>query len=255
MLNKFQINHLYILVGVYVTSRIWIYNTHPFLFDKIEHYWQYLDMHILHYDLLRGLFYLHVQPPLFNVFLGLVLKVSPDGYIIFVGLYFIMGLIIACGTYMLMLSLRIHHVLALIVSIYLIMFPSIIHAERWLFYAYPLTMMLVLSALWLSKSISSNNDKYFILFVGMITAIVLTRSFFHLIVWMIPVIIIPLVVIWKENRHWLKRGIIISIIGFLLASIPYLKNFIMFDFFTGSTWQGMNITKMTTYVGNDNIKN
>ncbi len=39
--------------------------------------YQYLDPEILRNDLARGLYYLHAQPPLFNLFLGWVLKLFP----------------------------------------------------------------------------------------------------------------------------------------------------------------------------------
>ena len=37
---------------------------------------QYLDPLLLKSDLLKSLFYLHSQPPIFNLFLGIVLKLS-----------------------------------------------------------------------------------------------------------------------------------------------------------------------------------
>ncbi|MDX1390037.1 MAG: hypothetical protein R3344_12655, partial [Acidobacteriota bacterium] len=42
--------------------------------------YQYLDPEILREDLTRGLFYLHAQPPLFNLFLGIVVKLFPESY-------------------------------------------------------------------------------------------------------------------------------------------------------------------------------
>ncbi len=42
--------------------------------------YQYLDPSILQDDLLRGIYYLHAQPPLFNVFLGIVVKAFPQSY-------------------------------------------------------------------------------------------------------------------------------------------------------------------------------
>ena len=37
-------------------------------------YWQYLDPELLKSRLLESVFYMHSQPPLFNLFLGAVLK-------------------------------------------------------------------------------------------------------------------------------------------------------------------------------------
>jgi hypothetical protein len=46
----------------------------------IEPFWQYLDPLILKTDLLRGLYYLHSQPPLFNWLLGVILQLFPNHY-------------------------------------------------------------------------------------------------------------------------------------------------------------------------------
>jgi hypothetical protein len=42
--------------------------------------YQYLDPAILRGDLARGLYYLHAQPPLFNLELGVVLKLFPESF-------------------------------------------------------------------------------------------------------------------------------------------------------------------------------
>ena len=67
-----------VIVLVFILSRIMFslkggsFLATPLLFAK-----QYLDPLLLENDLLRSLFYLHSQPPLFNFFLGAILKVSP----------------------------------------------------------------------------------------------------------------------------------------------------------------------------------
>src|SRR5262245_61176470 len=42
----------------------------------LDEYLQYLDPVLLRTRLLESVYYLHMQPPLFNLFLGLVLKAS-----------------------------------------------------------------------------------------------------------------------------------------------------------------------------------
>ena len=43
--------------------------------------WQFLDVELLKHRLLESLYYQHSQPPLFNLFLGLVLKAAPENYV------------------------------------------------------------------------------------------------------------------------------------------------------------------------------
>src|SRR5207245_7531778 len=66
------------LAGGFVVSRL-LYWSIGVRFDSssLGWYWQYVDPVLLKYDLVRSLVYLHSQPPLFNLFLGLVLKLFP----------------------------------------------------------------------------------------------------------------------------------------------------------------------------------
>jgi len=72
---------LFGLVALFIVSRVLLaatmgkLDTNPLLY-----YWQYADPKLLREDLLRTVFYLHSQPPLYNLFLGLGLKLFPQNY-------------------------------------------------------------------------------------------------------------------------------------------------------------------------------
>ena len=70
---------LLVVVSVFAVSRLaaWAAGVR---FDAsiLTWYWQFLDVELLRHDLARSLWYLHAQPPLFNLFLGSVLKLAPD---------------------------------------------------------------------------------------------------------------------------------------------------------------------------------
>ncbi|HEX9103253.1 MAG TPA: hypothetical protein VF997_13670, partial [Polyangia bacterium] len=48
--------------------------------DPVDYYIQFLDPALLRHDLLRSLFYMRDQPPGFNGFVGVVLKLFPVHY-------------------------------------------------------------------------------------------------------------------------------------------------------------------------------
>ena len=71
-------------------------------------YIQFLDPELLRHDLLRSLFYLRDQPPLFNAFLGVVLKLFPLHYAqAFEAIYVAGGIAFGVILYELMVRMRV----------------------------------------------------------------------------------------------------------------------------------------------------
>jgi hypothetical protein len=65
-----------LLTAAFVISRIAYYRAGVrFDLSPLFGYWQYVDLDLLRHDLVRSVYYLHSQPPLFNLYLGLVVKV------------------------------------------------------------------------------------------------------------------------------------------------------------------------------------
>src|SRR5689334_12328446 len=96
------------IVAVFIISRI-AYKLAGIQFqgDTYLGYWQFIDPALLQKDLWRSVFYLHSQPPLMNLFTGVVLQIFPMSHdLAFYVLYFIGGLILAVSIYFLGLYLR-----------------------------------------------------------------------------------------------------------------------------------------------------
>jgi hypothetical protein len=258
-MNQDRKNMLILLIG-FIISRVMFYQIAPFRFNTLFFYMQYLDPDILRHDLWNGLWHLHAQPPLFNLFLGLVLKLSPSGLEarVFAALYSGMGIVIMLAGYVLMRYLRISKRIALAVSMLFMLFPPVIQGERWLFYSYPLAMVLLLSAIFLYWFMDSKKITYLTLFLTAVATIVLSRSFFHVIFWMLPIVIMTLFMAvfradqLQRRRFWLYLGI--SIFFLLISSSIYIKNYLQYGLFTSSTWQGMNLAGMTGFVNHVDIE-
>ncbi len=82
------------MVAVFVSSEVLArYLGIRFATETLGTLYQYLDLTVLREDLARGLYYRHAQPPLFNFFLGVVVKMFPESYsAVFSALYAAMTL-------------------------------------------------------------------------------------------------------------------------------------------------------------------
>jgi len=66
---------LLVLGLAFVVSRVLAYAAGVRMgLAPLDWYWQYLPLDWLQHDLLRGLYYMHDQPPLYNFYLGAVLQ-------------------------------------------------------------------------------------------------------------------------------------------------------------------------------------
>lgn len=144
--------------------------------------WQLLDGPLLQNDLGRSLWYLHMQPPLFNGYVGLVLKLP---HVLerpaFVATYVALGLVLSVSLYFLMRELDVPEWIAFAVSVLFTAGPAAVLYENWLFYTYPVAAGLVVSGLLLLRWARTGRTQYGVGFFAVTSAVVLTRSTYHLL--------------------------------------------------------------------------
>ncbi len=210
--------------------------------SSLDWFWQYLEPSILQDHLLRGLINLHSQPPGFNLFIGLILKICSNSSLsCFQAIYMILGFFLYCSIYSILRLAHFSKSWAILSAFIFIISPSSILYENWLFYTYPVAVLLVLGALALHYFQNRLNPRYAILFLLLMTSICFIRSAFHLVylIACIPFVLIP--------RGVQRRKIAsFAFIGVCLITILYLKNLFMFGFFGSSSWTGMNLYKITS---------
>jgi len=124
------------LVALFIVSRVLLaatmgkLDTNPLLY-----YWQYADPKLLREDLLRTVFYLHSQPPLYNLFLGLGLKLFPKTTRLpFAACQYLTSLVFALALVRLMRRLDVPKTLAFLLTAGFILSPPYLSYEHWLFY-------------------------------------------------------------------------------------------------------------------------
>ena len=232
-----------LVVGFVVSRVIFYYSGIRFFSRALDFYHQYIDVALLKTDLLRSVYYLHFQPPLFNVFLGVIVKMFPSVYAdVLQGIYVAMGLGIAVSLYFLMRRTVVSKYIGAVLVMIFICSPSCAAYENLLLYGYPLTLLLCLAAVFLHRFVSRGRTADASVFFTLLAAIVLTRGLYH-ISWFIAAAGLVLLLVPKSRKH----TIMACAVPLLLVAAVYAKNFVVFDMVSTSSGIGKEMAKMTTF--------
>ena len=209
--------------------------------STLDWYQQFLDPALLKTRLLESLFYLHSQPPIYNLFLGLVLKAAPGReLVVFQAISVAWGLIFYLTIFGLLICLGARRLLAFGLSAVFMASPSFILYEHWLFYTFPLSLVVTLAALVLLMALRQGKVWQW---MGFATALFLAsgiHSLFHLAYLVVAIAAIA----WLHGRDR-KKIILTALIPLVFMLAIYGKNLALFGKFTTSTWMGMNFWGMT----------
>lgn len=207
-------------------------------------YCHYADPEWLRTRLLETCFYLHVQPPLYNLFLGAVLKLFPHGEVwAFHALFLLNGFALYVLLVALQARLGVSKTLAIILSTLFMCSPSFVLFEHLLVYTLQCAFLLCLAA-WLLHEFLKKKRAWagwgFFITLFLLGGI---RSMYHLVYYMI--VAAAFVALAGPPRRKLVWMAVVP--GLLLFSF-YAKNYVLFDKFTVSTFFGKS--PWTKVVGN-----
>lgn len=203
--------------------------------------WQYLSVDTLRHDLLKGVWYDHTQPPLFNLLLGAILKISGSSAPLIFSLCF--KIITLLNTFLLLRLLKEnakHKNIPLLLALIYLLSPATILFENELFYTSFITLLLLLSCNYLSKyQVAGKPGKLFGFFLPL-ALICLTRSMYHLAWLVLPWLFI---LFRSREKKYAVKVLLTGLSLIILVSGWYIKNSLIFGSFTTSTWGGMNIAR------------
>lgn len=202
-------------------------------------FWQYLDVDVLQNRLLPGLINLHSQPPAFNLFLGLVIRFCPNPSLCFHFIYMLMGLALYTSMFAFLRLSRFSWSASFLFATAFIISPGTIMYENWLFYTYPVAVLLMLATLSLRHFEENLSPVSAVIFLFVLVLVCLTRSLFHLFYLVVAVTFVLAV---KSRRR--KAIGLWAIAAVSMVLLVLVKNWLMFGCFTTSSWGGMNIAKM-----------
>ncbi len=241
MKQRFFDRDILILVACFVVSRIILslFDVHMNE-DSIYVYWQYLSVDSLQNNLLNGVWYNHTQPPVFNLFLGVVLKLfganADTAFPIIFKLITIINVLLLYKSIKLLVT---HSKVPLIVAMLYLLSPATMILENELFYTTFITMLMLVSCYCLLRFGKKQNYWLALGFLLPLAIACLTRSMYN-IAWLV---VIAAVAIAYYRRAALKMLSIVSLGCILLTASWYLKNYVVFEKFTTSTWLGMNLAR------------
>ena len=263
VLNRY--NYIFIVILSFLISRIISnYYFNISLDEKwINGLWQHIDINILKEKFLSSILLFHAQPPLWNIILGLGSKLD---YVVSIGFYlsffnFILTIVILYCSHQILKNLVIKKFQSLtILFLLVICSPSILFYEKFASYAHFTCALLFLIKLNFLKIFKKYKIKYEIYIYLFSTFTILTWSayviYFNLLIFFL---LMPLTI--KLKRYF--KSFFIFIIFFILGSLPSLKNKILFDIYSNSSWTGLNASQAVGYdrkdwplcsFNNDNIK-
>jgi hypothetical protein len=198
--------------------------------------WQYLDPHLLRHDLFRSLWYLHSQPPLFNLLLGGVVHLPTATSGTLQALFLLTGAALVVGLYLLMLELGTPRAVAWIGALLFSIFPATLAYENYALYTYAVATMLCWSALAAARYARTRRVGWGVATVALLSAVALTRASYHL-VWIVVAVGLLLFAIRPPDR----RAVVAMMLPVLVVAGWYVKNFAVFGTFSSSSWVGMNM--------------
>ena len=188
---------------VFVVSRI-AYYLLGVRFDArpVLHFWQFVDPGLLKHRMLESLYYLHVQPPGFPLYTGIVLKLFLNSYpTVFHAIHLVLGIGICWLTYYLMSVCGVNSWLAFILTSLFIISPGVVLFENFMLYEYLTAFLLLVSTTVLYNWCFRERAIYAVLFFTSLLFLLLVRNQFHLIY--IAGAFLSLLYFYKRHRRML----------------------------------------------------
>jgi len=231
------------LVLLFIVSRL-IFSLlgGTFLATPLSFAKQFLDPQLLHHDLFRSLFYLHAQPPLFNLFLGLVLKISPLPALSFELLFKTAGIVIPLLFFGILTTLGINSLIAFIATLIFMFNPTLILYENLLYYTYIEVLCILLALFFLLQWLTRSRVYFLMLFWISLLCLGMIRSLFHPVFFLITALALALYLACKAQQQRLaKRLLLASLIVLIPLSLVSVKNGCLYGFWGTSSWDGMSL--------------
>jgi hypothetical protein len=231
------------LVLLFILSRLlFTLQGGEFLATPLTFAKQFLDPELLHHDLFKSLFYLHAQPPLFNFFLGLVLKISPLPAFSFEVLFKTAGIAIPILFFGILTTLGINAFIAFIATLIFMFNPTLILYENLLYYTYIETLCVLLALFFLLQWFTSKKLYCLIIFWISLLCLGMIRSLFHPVFFLITSIVLALYLAGKAQQQRLAKQLVVtSLIVLIPMSLVCVKNGCLYGFLGTSSWDGMSL--------------
>ena len=235
------------LLSIYIVSRIIIsfLGIEP-IAEHLSHRWQLMNSKLLEEDLFGTLYYLHYQPPMWNLIFGIFVKVFGTDYIklgkviyffnLFISAILIYYFYLICNFF----KMRKHSVYITFL-IYLIFSLSFLFYEAYLHYMHLTVLIFAQISFFYLKFSKEHSLKFEILIYLTALFLVFTWSAFSHPLFMFVIFLGIFLIKYKKN---FLRSFIIFIIFIFLSMSLSIKNKIEFNLFANSSWIGLQLMQV-----------
>ena len=235
--------YLLCITALFIVSRI-IFSLKggEFISSPIDFAKQYLDPLLLEHDLMRSLYYLHAQPPLFNAFLGLVLKFSSHPALSFELVYKTAGICMPLLFYGILTSLAIRPAIAFIATVIFMFNPTLLLYENLLYYTHMEAFFILLALFALLRWGIERRRRFLLLFFLSLLFLGMIRSLFHTVFFLLTALLFSLYLgYWHRERRLARQFFLYSLIVLIPMVSLSVKNSLLYTFFGTSSWDGMSL--------------
>jgi hypothetical protein len=228
-----------VITAVFVASRIAAFAAGVRYDDGLLHKaYQLLDVRLLHDQPFSSIFYLHSQPPLFNLLTAAVVQL-PDGLVrgALAVIWALAGLAAALLLYATTARLGVRPWLGVTIVSLFVVAPETILTESWFFYTELQVLVTAVALFALTRFVADRRTWDGVLFASSLGALVLLRSSFHIVL-----MVLVLVVVWRKLSLSTRQLAAIAAVPLLVVGAWSVKNVLVFDSWTNSSWLGMNLS-------------
>jgi hypothetical protein len=210
--------------------------------DYLNYGWQLIPWDVLSTDPLRSVFYLHIQPPLWNLFLGTTAWMSPfSDRVTLQVLMALIGFAVAWLAALLGQRLGLSRRVAVIVALIATLHPEVLKGAFEPTYELATAVLLLAVLIAVSDLTRKENvRRSLVILASAVTVTALTRSLYHP-AWALVIVVFGL---WLMRRriNW-KASVLVLSIPVIFMGSWMAKNEAMFGHTTMSSWFGMNLQR------------
>ena len=214
-------------------------------------YWQIANLDLLKKDLIKTIYYFHYQPPLWNMLIGSIIKITSQSedlaknILLLIHWSFSIGILFVI--YKIKIKIDFNNKIFLISLLIIILNPSLIFFENFALYNHfsCFVFFLIFYNFYLLAKNKNIKYEYYILSLSLI--LTWTWPIFHPIF----IIIVYLLMAYLKNIFEIK-SLIISFVFLLLSLTPSIKNKYEFNFFGNGSGLGQNMSGLIYW--NDELR-
>lgn len=211
--------------------------------SPLASFWQYIDPALLRHHLLASVWSFHAQPPLYNLYLGVALKVGgSDPRFLFAATNVVLDLVAALALLALVRRLGCSWLVAALVSVAFFATPAVVLYENWLYVESLVLCCLVVAALGLHVFASGGGRRYAVLAFAALAIVVLVRTLFHPL-WLVAVV----AVVWLLLPGRRRELLVAAAVPVLVVAAFQIKASAQFGETSLTSCTGLSVARTTTY--------